>query len=112
MSSCASADAGVSGSGRATSTSPQHSRVEETLADDETAALCVDLFLGEAELAQDLRVVLAEGRRREAVARVLFEELLRRYEYPKLELAGEVARMRATMVSGVKRMPVRFGIGA
>jgi cytochrome P450 len=39
-------------------------------------------------------------------ARVLFEELLRRY--PKLELAGEVARLRATMVPGVKRMPVRF----
>lgn len=41
---------------------------------------------------------------------VLFEELLRRF--PKLELAGEVARMRATMVPGVKRMPVRLGSGA
>jgi len=41
---------------------------------------------------------------------VLFEELLRRF--PKLELVGEVARMRATMVPGVKRMPVRLGIGA
>jgi cytochrome P450 len=40
-------------------------------------------------------------------ARVLFEELLGRY--PKLELAGDVARMRATMVPGVKRMPVRLG---
>jgi cytochrome P450 len=43
-------------------------------------------------------------------ARVMFEELLRRY--PKLELVGEVARMRATMVPGVKRMPVRLGAGA
>ena len=41
---------------------------------------------------------------------VLFEELLRRF--PKLELVGEVARMRATMVPGVKRMPVRLGSGA
>ncbi len=40
-------------------------------------------------------------------ATVLFEELLRRF--PKLELAGEVDRMRATMVPGVKRMPVRLG---
>jgi cytochrome P450 len=40
-------------------------------------------------------------------ARVMFTELLRRY--PKLELTGEVARMRATMVPGVKRMPVRLG---
>lgn len=40
-------------------------------------------------------------------ARVFFEELLRRY--PKLELVGDVARMRATMVPGVKRMPVRLG---
>jgi cytochrome P450 len=37
-------------------------------------------------------------------ARVMFEELLRRY--PSIELVGEVARMRATMVPGVKRMPV------
>jgi cytochrome P450 len=43
-------------------------------------------------------------------ARVMFEELLRRY--PELELVGEVARMRATMVPGVKRMPVRLGAGA
>jgi cytochrome P450 len=43
-------------------------------------------------------------------ARVMFEELLSRY--PKLELVGEVARMRATMVPGVKRMPVRLGTGA
>lgn len=40
---------------------------------------------------------------------VLFEELLR--HYPKLELVGDVARMRATMVPGVKRMPVRLGVG-
>jgi len=38
---------------------------------------------------------------------VLFEVLLNRY--PKLELAGDVDRMRATMVPGVKRMPVRLG---
>jgi cytochrome P450 len=37
----------------------------------------------------------------------MFEELLRRF--PTLELAGEVDRMRATMVPGVKRMPVRLG---
>ncbi|OBF84377.1 cytochrome [Mycobacterium sp. 852002-51163_SCH5372311] len=40
-------------------------------------------------------------------ATVLFEELLRRF--PKLELVGGVDRMRATMVPGVKRMPVRLG---
>lgn len=38
---------------------------------------------------------------------VMFDELLRRF--PGLELAGEVDRMRATMVPGVKRMPVRLG---
>lgn len=38
---------------------------------------------------------------------VLFDELLRRF--PRLELVGEVDRMRATMVPGVKRMPVRLG---
>ena len=40
-------------------------------------------------------------------ARVLFEVLLG--SYPKLELVGDVDRMRATMVPGVKRMPVRLG---
>ena len=40
-------------------------------------------------------------------ATVLFDELLRRF--PNLELVGEVDRMRATMVPGVKRMPVRLG---
>ncbi|BBX62915.1 linalool 8-monooxygenase [Mycobacterium saskatchewanense] len=40
-------------------------------------------------------------------ASVLLDELLRRF--PRLELAGEVERMRATMVPGVKRMPVRLG---
>jgi cytochrome P450 len=40
-------------------------------------------------------------------ATVMFEELLRRF--PKLELVGDVDRMRATMVPGVKRMPVRLG---
>ena len=40
-------------------------------------------------------------------ASVMFEELLRRF--PDLELVGDVDRMRATMVPGVKRMPVRLG---
>jgi cytochrome P450 len=40
-------------------------------------------------------------------ASVMFDELLRRF--PRLELAGDVDRMRATMVPGVKRMPVRLG---
>jgi cytochrome P450 len=38
---------------------------------------------------------------------ILFEVLLNRYT--KLELVGDVDRMRATMVPGVKRMPVRLG---
>ncbi|OBH97744.1 cytochrome P450 [Mycobacterium sp. E2733] len=38
---------------------------------------------------------------------VMFDELLRRF--PRLELVGGVDRMRATMVPGVKRMPVRLG---
>ncbi|QZA20204.1 cytochrome P450 [Mycobacterium malmoense] len=41
---------------------------------------------------------------------VMFDELLRRF--PSLKLAGEVDRMRATMVPGVKRMPVRLGTAA
>ena len=40
-------------------------------------------------------------------AAVLFDELLLRF--PGLELVGAVDRMRATMVPGVKRMPVRLG---
>jgi len=40
-------------------------------------------------------------------ARVFFEVLLGRF--PELELVGDVDRMRATMVPGVKRMPVRLG---
>jgi cytochrome P450 len=40
-------------------------------------------------------------------ATVLFDELLRRF--PSLELVGAVDRMRATMVPGVKRMPVLLG---
>ncbi len=40
-------------------------------------------------------------------ASVMFDELLR--HFPGLELVGEVDRMRATMVPGVKRMPVRLG---
>jgi cytochrome P450 len=39
-------------------------------------------------------------------ATVLFDELLRRF--PRLELVGEVDRMRATMIPGVKRMPVQL----
>lgn len=41
-------------------------------------------------------------------AGLLFDELLRRF--PIIELVGEVSRMRATMVPGVKRMPVRLGV--
>jgi cytochrome P450 len=37
---------------------------------------------------------------------VLFEELLARFDH--IELDGEVTRMKATMVPGVKRMPVRL----
>lgn len=40
-------------------------------------------------------------------ASVMFDELLRRF--PTIELVGPVDRMRATMVPGVKRMPVRLG---
>lgn len=40
-------------------------------------------------------------------ARILFEVLLR--TYPSIELVGDVTRLRATMVPGVKRMPVRLG---
>ena len=40
-------------------------------------------------------------------ASVMFDELLCRF--PKIELVGEVDRMRATMIPGVKRMPVRLG---
>ena len=40
-------------------------------------------------------------------ATVFFEELLRRF--PRLELVGDVDRMKATMVPGVKRMTVRLG---
>ena len=40
----------------------------------------------------------------------MFEELLARY--PDIELVGEVARMRAAMVPGVKRMPVRLSAPA
>jgi cytochrome P450 len=43
-------------------------------------------------------------------ASLMFDELLRRF--PKLELVGEVDRMRATMIPGVKRMPVRLGTGS
>ncbi|WP_067889609.1 cytochrome P450 [Nocardia vaccinii] len=40
-------------------------------------------------------------------ARVMFEVLLGKY--PSIELTGDVTRLRATMVPGVKRMPVRLG---
>jgi cytochrome P450 len=40
-------------------------------------------------------------------ATVMFEELLTRYT--RIESAGEVERMLATMVPGVKRMPIRLG---
>ncbi|MEO3758936.1 cytochrome P450 [Mycobacterium sp. B14F4] len=42
-------------------------------------------------------------------ARILFEILLG--AYPSIELAGDVTRLRATMVPGVKRMPVLLGAG-
>jgi cytochrome P450 len=42
-------------------------------------------------------------------ARVMFEVLLG--AYPTIELTGDVTRLRATMVPGVKRMPVRLGGG-
>jgi cytochrome P450 len=42
-------------------------------------------------------------------ARIFFEVLLGRYR--TLDLVGDVDRMRATMVPGVKRMPVRLGAG-
>lgn len=43
-------------------------------------------------------------------ARVLFEELLARFE--RIELDGEITRMKATMVPGVKQMPVRLATAA
>ncbi|PRC53970.1 cytochrome P450, partial [Mycobacterium sp. ITM-2017-0098] len=43
-------------------------------------------------------------------ARVLFEELLARFE--RIELDGKIIRMKATMVPGVKQMPVRLAATA
>ncbi|MGV0037015.1 cytochrome P450 [Mycobacterium colombiense] len=43
-------------------------------------------------------------------ARVMFEVLLG--AYPTIELTGDVSRLRATMVPGVKRMPIRLGTGS
>jgi cytochrome P450 len=40
-------------------------------------------------------------------AQVMFEELLGRFPNP--ELAGEVQRLRSTMIRGIKHMPVRLG---
>ncbi|WP_066914554.1 cytochrome P450 [Mycobacterium interjectum] len=40
-------------------------------------------------------------------ARVMFEVLLG--AFPTIELTGDVSRLRATMVPGVKRMPIRLG---
>ncbi len=42
-------------------------------------------------------------------ARIMFEVLLG--TYPTIELTGDVTRLRATMVPGVKSMPVRLGAG-
>ncbi len=42
-------------------------------------------------------------------AQVMFEVLLG--TYPTIELAGDVTRLRATMVPGVKKMPVRLSAG-
>jgi cytochrome P450 len=38
--------------------------------------------------------------------RVIFEELLARY--PNFELAGEIERVRSTLINGIERMPVIF----
>jgi cytochrome P450 len=43
-------------------------------------------------------------------AQVMFEVLLG--TYPTIELTGKVTRLRATMVPGVKRMPVRLKVNA
>lgn len=43
-------------------------------------------------------------------ARVMFEELLRRFPNPVLD--GEVQRLRSTMIRGIKHMPVRLGDAA
>jgi hypothetical protein len=43
-------------------------------------------------------------------ARVLFEELVARFD--GIELDGQVTRMKATMVPGVKQMPVRLSAAA
>lgn len=43
-------------------------------------------------------------------ARVLFEELLNRFDH--IELDGDVLRMQATMVPGVRQMPVRLSATA
>lgn len=43
-------------------------------------------------------------------ARAMFEVLLG--AYPTIELTGDVTRLRATMVPGVKRMPVRLSSGS
>ena len=43
-------------------------------------------------------------------ARVLFEELMARFE--SIDLTGEVTRMKATMVPGVRQMPVRLSAPA
>lgn len=43
-------------------------------------------------------------------ARVMFEVLLG--AFPSIELTGDVTRLRATMVPGVKRMPIRLGTSA
>lgn len=42
-------------------------------------------------------------------ARVMFEVLLG--AFPTIELTGDVSRLRATMVPGVKRMPIRLEAG-
>jgi len=39
-------------------------------------------------------------------ARVLFEELLVRFDH--IELDGAIVRMQATTVTGVRKMPVRL----
>ena len=40
--------------------------------------------------------------------RILFEELLRRF--PDMEVSGPVRRLRSNFISGIKEMPVRYGV--
>jgi cytochrome P450 len=41
--------------------------------------------------------------------RIMFEELLN--QFPEIELAGPVRRLRSNFINGIKSMPVRFSLG-